>query len=62
MQEVGLLITLQQLKMKIVEFTQTKLAPFYNGIPSASWWYRFKHHHLEFNITLKSWRFAQAKT
>jgi len=50
MQEVGLPITLQQLKMKMVEVTQIKLAPFYNGIPSASWWYWFKHCHLEFNI------------
>ncbi len=50
MQEVGLPITLQQLKMKMLEFTQTRLAPFYNGIPSASWWYWFKHCHLEFNI------------
>jgi hypothetical protein len=50
MQEVGLPITLQQLKMKMLEFTQTRLAPFYNGIPSASWWYWFKHCHLEINI------------
>jgi len=32
MQKVGLLITLQQLKMKILEVTQTRFAPFYNGI------------------------------
>jgi hypothetical protein len=50
MQEVGLPITLQQLKMKMVQVTQTKPAPFYNGIPGASWWYWFKHCHLEFNI------------
>jgi hypothetical protein len=36
MHEVGLPITLQQLKMKMVEFTQTRPAPFYSGIPSAS--------------------------
>jgi hypothetical protein len=50
MQEVGLPITLQELKMKMVEVTQTRLARFYNGIPGDSWWYWFKHHHLEFNI------------
>jgi hypothetical protein len=37
MQEMGLPITLQQLKMKMVELTQTKLAP-YNGILGVSWW------------------------
>jgi hypothetical protein len=31
MQEVGWPITLQQLKMKMVEFTQTRPIPFYNG-------------------------------
>ncbi len=50
MQEVGLPITLQQLKMKMIEFTQTRPIPFYNGILGASWWYWFKHRHLEFNI------------
>jgi hypothetical protein len=50
MQEVGLPITLQQLKMKMLELTQTRLVPFNNGILGASWWYWFKHRHLEFNI------------
>jgi len=50
MQEVGLLITLQQLKMKMVEFTQTRPIPFYNGILGGCWWYWLKHCHLEFNI------------
>jgi hypothetical protein len=50
MQEVGLPITLQQLKMKMNEVTQTRLVPFYNWIHHASWWYWFKHRHLEFNI------------
>jgi len=50
MQEVGLPITLQQLKMKMIELTQSIPTPFYNGIPSVSWWYWFKHRHLEFNI------------
>jgi hypothetical protein len=36
--------------MKMVELTQTRLASFYNGTLGASWWYWFKHHHLEFNI------------
>jgi hypothetical protein len=60
MQEMGLLITLQQLKMKMVELAQIRPAPFYNGIPSGSWCYWFKHCHLEFNIRqakgLEVWR------
>jgi len=37
MQKVGLPITLEQLKMNMVEFTQTKPTPFYNGILHVSW-------------------------
>jgi hypothetical protein len=33
MQKVGLLVTLQQLKMKVVEITQTRPTPFQNGVP-----------------------------
>jgi hypothetical protein len=50
MQEVGLPITLQQLKMKMLELTQTKPAPFYNGILGVNCWYWFQHCYLEFNI------------
>jgi len=50
MQKMGLPITLQQLKLKMVEFTQTRPIPFHNGIPRVSWWYWFKHDHLELNI------------
>jgi hypothetical protein len=57
MQEVGLPITLQQLKMKMVEVTQTRPIP----IHGASWWYWFKHHHLEFNIE-QAKRFEVCKT
>jgi hypothetical protein len=39
MGECGLSISLQQLKMKVVELTQTKVTPFRNGIPSNNWWY-----------------------
>jgi hypothetical protein len=35
----GLSISLQQLKMKVVELTQTRVKPFQNGIPSNNWWY-----------------------
>jgi hypothetical protein len=61
MQEVGLPITLQQLKMKMVEGTQTRPTPFYNGIHGASWWYWFQHRHLEFNIG-QAKRFEVCKT
>jgi hypothetical protein len=50
MQECELLITLQQLKMKIVEFTQTRPTPFKHGIPRKSWWNWFSRRHLEINI------------
>ncbi len=36
MQGLGLFITLQQLKMKVVEFTQIKPTPLCNGILNAS--------------------------
>ncbi len=32
MQECGLSITLQQLKLKVAELTQTQVAPFKDGI------------------------------
>ncbi len=49
-QGLGLFITLQQLRMKVVELSQIKPTPLCNGIPNASWWHWFKHHHLELNI------------
>jgi hypothetical protein len=36
MQTIGLSITLQQLKLKVVEVTQTKLTPFQNNVPKTS--------------------------
>jgi len=39
MDECGLSISLQQLKMKVAKLTQTKVIPFQNGIPGNSWWY-----------------------
>jgi hypothetical protein len=50
MQDVGLSISVQQLKMKVAKFTQTKSTPFQGGILKTSWWYWFKCKHLEFNI------------
>jgi hypothetical protein len=52
MQIVGLFITLQQLKLKVVEVTQTKPTPFWNGVPGASWWYWFINRHQEIIIWL----------
>ncbi len=37
--------------MKIVEFTQIRPTPFRDGILGNSWWYWFKHMHLELNIS-----------
>ncbi len=41
MQIARLFITLQQLKLKVVEVTQTKSTPFRNDVLGASWWYWF---------------------
>ncbi len=46
MQKVGFFFTLQQLKLKVAEVTQTKLMPFQNGILGSVWWYLLKKHHL----------------
>ncbi len=50
MQKCGLSISLQQLKMKIIELKQTRVTPLWDGIPCNNQWYRFKHKHLEVNI------------
>jgi hypothetical protein len=49
-QEVGLSISLQQLKMKVAYLTQTRPTPFQGGVLGSSWWYWFKRRHPEFNI------------
>jgi len=50
MQEVGLSISLQQLKMKVEKLTQTRLMPFQKGVPRSSWQYWFKRRNHELNI------------
>jgi hypothetical protein len=47
MQDVRLSISLQQLKMKEVELTQTRPTSFQGGVPKTFWCYWFKHTHLE---------------
>ncbi len=42
MQKYELSIIFQQLKMKVVKFTQIRPTPFKDGIPINSWWYWFK--------------------
>lgn len=39
MQKVGLSFTLQQLKLKVAEVTQTRLMFFQNGVLGSGWWY-----------------------
>jgi hypothetical protein len=51
MQECGLFITLQQLKMKVAKVTQTRPTPFKNGMPIESWWHWFQNRHP--NISIK---------
>jgi hypothetical protein len=41
MQECELSLSLQQLKMKVVELTQTRDTPFQNQILNTNWWYWF---------------------
>jgi hypothetical protein len=45
MQECGLSITLQQLKMKVAELTQTKPTPLKHGVSGKTWWYWFNRKH-----------------
>jgi hypothetical protein len=42
MQEWGLSITIQQFKLKVIEITQTKPAPFKDVVPRNSWWKWFQ--------------------
>jgi hypothetical protein len=39
MQKCGLLIILHQLKLKVVELTQSRPTPFWNGVLKNNWWY-----------------------
>jgi hypothetical protein len=41
MQKVGLFVTLQQLKMKVVEITQTRPTLFQNGVLGNTKWFWF---------------------
>lgn len=46
----GLSIILQKVKLKVVELTQTRPAPFWSGVPKNSQWYQFKTRHPNFII------------
>jgi hypothetical protein len=50
MQEVGLLISLQRLKMKMAKLIQTRPTYFQRGVLGSSWWYWFKRRHPKLNI------------
>jgi hypothetical protein len=50
MEGCGLLISKQQLNMQVAKLTQTRATPFWDGIPSNSWWHWFKHRHPKVNI------------
>jgi hypothetical protein len=39
MQKVGLFVNIQQLKMKVVEITETKPTPFQSSILRDNWWF-----------------------
>jgi hypothetical protein len=41
-QECGLSITIQQLKLKVVKITQTRPTPFKDVVPRNSWWKLFQ--------------------
>jgi len=43
MRECGLLISFNQLKLKVAKITQTKVTPFRNGILGKTWWRWFKN-------------------
>ncbi len=50
MQKYGLFITLQHLKLKVANLTQTRPMPIQSGMLRSSWWYWFKIGHLDLNI------------
>jgi len=37
MQDLGYPLTIAQLRLKVVEITQTRVTPFRDGIPGAGW-------------------------
>ena len=43
-----------QVKIKVGQMTQDRMAPFKNGIPSASWWKWFRLRHPE--LTLRTFQ------
>jgi hypothetical protein len=52
MKKCGFSITLDQLKMKVAKFTQTKINPFKCGNHGNIWWYWFMHCRLELSIRM----------
>jgi hypothetical protein len=45
MQELGYLLTIGQLRLKVAQICETRVNPFCNGIPGAGWlhWFRRRH-------------------
>jgi hypothetical protein len=49
-QEEGHSVTIQQLKLKVAEITQSRPTPFTKGIPGPTWWKLFKARHPDLMI------------
>ncbi|CAM6011913.1 unnamed protein product [Sphagnum balticum] len=50
MKEDGQSVSIQQLKLKVAEITQSRPTPFTKGIPGDSWWNLFKRRHPDLSI------------
>ncbi|CAK9861575.1 unnamed protein product [Sphagnum jensenii] len=50
MKEDGQSVSVQQLKLKVAEITQSRPTPFTKGIPGDSWWNLFKRRHPDLSI------------
>jgi hypothetical protein len=52
MQEVGFLITILQLRLKVALITQDRVTPFTNGILGPGWlrWFKKRHHELSLRL------------
>jgi hypothetical protein len=52
MQELGFLLTILQLKLKVAMMTQDRNTPFTNGVLGIGWLHWFRRRHLELSMRL----------
>jgi hypothetical protein len=59
--EDGQSVSIQQLKLKVAEITQSRPTPFTKGIPGDSWWNLFKRRHPDLSIGVTEVRQSRFK-